>query len=199
MEILTSSQGWVKKGKEGNVSGYLEKYGVSERWNKFAISWMQFESRNLRDVPDTVSSGERGEMNKWYIWTRSQFSPTFPVAWEEHWSGPYSSHGSRVSCENELGDWADVHLKGPLGQKKVADRDMHYSDARGPWEGSWWLASPAHSVGDHCVPSQSQLHRAWTVWDNESKRNAALPATSVWMIIGTDFSFPDLYPLQKTV
>lgn len=57
-ESLASFQGWAKKGKEGNISGHLEKYGVSERWNKFTISWMWFENRNLRDASHTVNSRE---------------------------------------------------------------------------------------------------------------------------------------------
>lgn len=61
------------------------------------------------------------------------------------------------------------------------------------------MAGEPSTVGDHCVPGRSQLHRAWMAWDNERKRNATLPATGVWMIIGMDFSFPDLYLLHKRV
>lgn len=48
----------MKKGKEENINMALEKCGISERCeNRFVMFGTQFESRNLRDIPYTMSLG----------------------------------------------------------------------------------------------------------------------------------------------
>lgn len=74
----------MNKGKEDNINMALEKCGISERCeNRFAMFGTQFESRNLRDIPYTMSLGVKTEMI-YFDKRRAQFYLRFPAAGEWH-------------------------------------------------------------------------------------------------------------------